>query len=108
MDTQARARRRNAGPGGRRGTAYARLAALAWALLAAAPATAAAASAGTHIFFSAGCADCWPYTEQVLIPTLEAEGLAADPAIHDYTAPGGRRLLLDHADAIELPRSIAD
>ncbi len=83
---------------------------LAWTLLA--PALAGAAqpldTGRTHIFFSAGCADCWPYTEQVLIPALQARGLAADPAIHDYTAPAERRLLLEYADRIELPRSIAD
>lgn len=62
----------------------------------------------THIFFSAGCADCWPYTEEELLPTLQAHGLAAAPQIHDYTAPGGRTLLLDVADSVELPRSIAD
>jgi cytochrome c biogenesis protein CcdA len=62
----------------------------------------------THIFFSAGCADCWPYAENVLIPALRAGGLAGDPEIHDYTAPGGRKLLLEVADAAELPRSIAD
>jgi cytochrome c biogenesis protein CcdA len=62
----------------------------------------------THIFFSAGCADCWPYTEDVLLPTLQARGLAASPEIHDYTAPNGRTLLLDVTDSIELPRSIAD
>lgn len=31
------------------------------------------------IFFSAGCADCWPYTEEVLLPTLQAKGLTAVP-----------------------------
>jgi cytochrome c biogenesis protein CcdA len=62
----------------------------------------------THIFFSAGCADCWPYVEKVLIPALQARGAGLDPRIHDYTAPDERRLLLDVADAIELPRSIAD
>ncbi len=62
----------------------------------------------THIFFSAGCADCWPYAEEVLIPALQARGRAPDPRIHDYTAPGERRLLLDIADSIALPRSIAD
>jgi cytochrome c biogenesis protein CcdA len=63
---------------------------------------------GAHIFFSAGCADCWPYAEDVLIPALQARGAALDARIHDYTAPGGRRLLLDVADSVELPRSIAD
>lgn len=62
----------------------------------------------THIFFSAGCADCWPYTEDVLLPTLQARGLAVSPEIHDYTAPNDRSLLLDVTDSIELPRSIAD
>ena len=62
----------------------------------------------THIFFSAGCADCWPYAEDVLIPALREGGLTGDPEIHDYTAPGGRKLLLEVADATELPRSIAD
>jgi cytochrome c biogenesis protein CcdA len=62
----------------------------------------------TQIFFSAGCADCWPYTREVLIPALRARGLAADPGIHDYTVPSARRLLLEIADAIALPRSIAD
>lgn len=61
-----------------------------------------------HIFFSAGCADCWPYTQDVLIPALQARRAALDPIIHDYTAPGGRKLLLEVADSIELPRSIAD
>ncbi len=62
----------------------------------------------THIFFSAGCADCWPYTEEVLVPALQAREAGDDPQIHDYTAPGGRRLLLEVADSVELPRSIAD
>ncbi|MFQ5763716.1 MAG: cytochrome c biogenesis CcdA family protein [Rhodospirillales bacterium] len=62
----------------------------------------------THIFFSAGCADCWPYTQEVLVPALQARGRALDPRIHDYTAPGGRKLLLEEADSVELPRSIAD
>ena len=60
------------------------------------------------IFFSAGCADCWPYTEEVLLSTLQAKGITAVPEIQDYTAPGGRTLLLDGADSIELPLSIAD
>lgn len=62
----------------------------------------------THIFFSAGCADCWPYTNNVLIPALQARGLATAPELHDYTAPAERRFLLDLADSIALPRSIAD
>jgi cytochrome c-type biogenesis protein len=62
----------------------------------------------THVFFSAGCADCGPYTEEVLLPVLRARGLAREPQIHDYTVPDGRRLLLDVADSVELPRSIAD
>jgi|CXWK01.1.fsa_nt_gi hypothetical protein len=33
----------------------------------------------TPIFFSAGYADCWPYTEEVLLPTLQAKGLTAVP-----------------------------
>lgn len=65
-------------------------------------------SDGTHIFFSAGCADCWPYAERTLIPALQARGVALDPQIHDYTATGGRKLLLEYADASELPRSISD
>jgi len=62
----------------------------------------------TQIFFSAGCADCWPYTQAVLIPALRARGLAAAPEIHDYTVPSARRLLLELADSIALPRAIAD
>jgi cytochrome c biogenesis protein CcdA len=62
----------------------------------------------THIFFSAGCADCWPYTEDVLIPTLQAQGTATNPEIHDYTRPEERTRLLELADEIALPRSIAD
>ena len=80
------------------------------ALVMASPAAAQSAKAldETQIFFSAGCADCWPYTEDVLIPVLQARGLARDPRIHDYTAPGGRKLLLEVADSVGLPRSIAD
>lgn len=80
-------------------------------LVAAAPAAAAGRDLPretTHIFFSAGCADCWPYAEKVLIPSLQARGAAPDPQIHDYTAPGGRKFLLKVADSLELPRSIAD
>ena len=79
-------------------------------LWAAAPAAAAqdGGTARTHIFFSAGCADCWPYAESMLIPALQARGLAADPELHDYTVPAQRRFLLELADAVALPRSIAD
>lgn len=62
----------------------------------------------THIFFSAGCADCWPYTEEVLVPTLQNQGIAAEPEIHDYTNPDERAYLIEIADTIGLPRSIAD
>lgn len=61
-----------------------------------------------HIFFSAGCADCWPYVEEVLVPSLQAGGVAGEAMIHDYTVPAERSRLLDMADAVELPRSIAD
>ena len=66
------------------------------------------ATARTHIFFSAGCADCWPYAENVLIPALQARGLANTSELHDYTAPDERRYLLELADSVALPRSIAD
>ncbi len=63
---------------------------------------------GFHIFFSAGCADCWPYVEEVLVPALQAGGVTAEPVIHDFTRPGGRQLLADQARAVGLPRRIAD
>ncbi len=62
----------------------------------------------THLFFSAGCADCWPYTQDVLIPALQARGLAAQTLTPDYTVPSARKLLLEIAGSVELPRSIAD
>jgi cytochrome c biogenesis protein CcdA len=65
-------------------------------------------SATTHIFFSAGCVDCWPYVEDVLLPSLQAQGLAESSQTHDYTIPAERTRLLEMADGIELPRSIAD
>ena len=61
-----------------------------------------------HIYFSAGCADCWPYVEDVLIPALQEGGVEADWTIHDYTLPAERAHLLEMADEIDLPRSIAD
>lgn len=61
-----------------------------------------------HIFFSAGCADCWPYTEDVLLPALEASGISATSEIHDYTIPAERQRMSDMIDSIEMPRSIAD
>jgi cytochrome c-type biogenesis protein len=68
----------------------------------------AAAPGEAHIFFSAGCADCWPYTEEELLPALQAEGLAATYEIHDYTGPEGRAQLLEFVDHLEMPRAIAD
>lgn len=61
-----------------------------------------------QIFFSAGCADCWPYVEGTLTPTLGRFGLARQIVIHDYTISEHRTHLLDLADEIGLPRSIAD
>ncbi len=61
-----------------------------------------------HIFFSAGCSDCWPYVEEVLLPALHAGGVEATSEIHDYTLPAERTRLMEMADEIELPRSIAD
>lgn len=61
-----------------------------------------------HIFFSAGCADCWPYTDEVLVPTLKANGITAPAEIHDYTIPEERKRMSAMIDAIEMPRSIAD
>lgn len=62
----------------------------------------------SHIFFSAGCVDCWPYVEDVLLPTLQGQGFAVRFQIHDYTIPAERAFLLEVADGISLPRSIAD
>src|SRR4030042_3797768 len=61
-----------------------------------------------HVFFSAGCADCWPYVESELMPALQAGGIRLDPEIHDYTVPARRTRLLKMADEVPLPRSIPD
>lgn len=61
-----------------------------------------------HIFFSAGCADCWPYVEEILVPALKGAGVTGEPVIHDFTRPGGRKLLADQAAAVGLPRRIND
>ena len=61
-----------------------------------------------HIFFSAGCVHCWPYVEQKLIPALKDGGIPGEPVIHDFTRPGGRKLLADQTAAVGLPRRIAD
>jgi cytochrome c-type biogenesis protein len=61
-----------------------------------------------HVFFSAGCADCWPYVQDVLTPSLRAGGVDAAVEIHDYTVSSERERLLNMADGIGLPRSIAD
>lgn len=61
-----------------------------------------------HVFFSAGCADCWPYTNDVLLPTLKASGITYPSEIHDYTIPEERQRMSAMIDAIEMPRSIAD
>ena len=61
-----------------------------------------------HVFFSAGCADCWPYTEDVLLPTLITSGIAFPSEVHDYTIPAERQRMSSMIDAIEMPRSIAD
>lgn len=61
-----------------------------------------------HIFFSGGCADCWPYVEETLMPALEEAGLAAEAEVHDFPRPGGRAELLEMSDAAGLPRSMAD
>lgn len=62
----------------------------------------------THIFFSAGCADCWPYTEEQLIPALQARGITGGAEIHDYTSPDGRAALQTLSESISLPTTIAD
>jgi cytochrome c biogenesis protein CcdA len=61
-----------------------------------------------HIFFSAGCVDCWPYVEEQLLPSLRAGGVSAESEIHDYTVPAERSKMLEMSDAIGIPRSIAD
>ena len=65
-------------------------------------------SGDVHIFFSAGCADCWPFVEKRLVPALKAGGVTGDSVIHDFTRPGGRQLLAEQASAVGLPRRIAD
>lgn len=61
-----------------------------------------------HIYFSAGCTDCWPYVQEVMVPALRGGGVSAEVEIHDYTIPAERTRLLEMADSLELPRSIAD
>jgi len=68
----------------------------------------AVAAEPVHIFFSAGCADCWPYVEDSLTPALRSAGVEAAIEIHDYTVPAERARLLELADGLEIPRSIAD
>ena len=72
------------------------------------PVQAQTSSETVHIFFSAGCADCWPYTEDVLLPTLEQNGIPATSEIHDYTIPAERQRMSNMIDEIAMPRSIAD
>jgi hypothetical protein len=43
-----------------------------------------------------------------MIPALRVGGVSAEVEIHDYTVPAERARLLEMADDIELPRSIAD
>ena len=62
----------------------------------------------THIFFSRGCADCWPYVEDVMVPTLQAQGLVTAYEIHDYTVPEQRTFLSELSREVGLPRSIVD
>jgi cytochrome c-type biogenesis protein len=71
-------------------------------------ATSASAETPIHVFFSAGCADCWPYVDQVLTPALRADGIEAPTEIHDYTVPEERSRLLEMTDGLGIPRSIAD
>ncbi len=78
-------------------------------LFAAPPASAGSGgSEGVHIYFSSGCVDCWPYVQEVLLPALQAGGVQAEAEIHDYTVPAERASLMERADDIDLPRSIAD
>ncbi|HEY4666290.1 MAG TPA: cytochrome c biogenesis protein CcdA [Anaerolineales bacterium] len=72
------------------------------------PASGSAQLQGVHVFFSAGCADCWPYVEEDLMPALAAGGFPSQAEVHDYTVPAERTRLLQMADDLELPRSIAD
>lgn len=62
----------------------------------------------THIFFSRGCADCWPYVEDVMVPTLQEQGLVTTYEIHDYTVPEQRTFLSELSREVGLPRSIVD
>jgi len=64
----------------------------------------------THIFFSASCADCWTYTEEVLVPTVQSQGIVyrRRTKIHGYINPDERAYLIEMAEMIGLPRSIAD
>jgi cytochrome c biogenesis protein CcdA len=78
-------------------------------ILIASPASAQSINAESiQVFFSAGCADCWPYVNEVLIPSLQRGGVNGEAIIHDYTMPEERSRLLEMADEIALPRSIAD
>lgn len=61
-----------------------------------------------HIFFSGGCADCWPYLEETLLPALSTIDLAETAEVHDFTRPGGRAQLLEMSDQAGLPREMAD
>ena len=70
--------------------------------------TQAAPNQTVHIFFSGGCADCWPYLEETLLPALEKVNLADAAEVHDFTRPGGRAELLAMSDAAGLPRNMAD
>lgn len=68
----------------------------------------ASAAEPIHIFFSAGCADCWPYVQDTLTRALRQAGIEAPTEIHDYTIPEERARLLEMADGLEVPRSIAN
>lgn len=65
-------------------------------------------SSKVEIFFSAGCSDCWPYTQDILIPAIRSAGIDNEYQVRDFTNPEERRLMSSMIDQLGLPRSIAD
>jgi len=61
-----------------------------------------------HVFFAGGCADCFTYVEQTLIPALRDAGVMSEPEVHDFTRPQGRQLLDKKTAEVGLPSSIND
>lgn len=59
-----------------------------------------------HIYFTSACADCGPYVDEILVPTIQDSGWQGEILVHDALTPEGREALGQRIKELGIPSDL--